>query len=274
MRTHFFLPVSCCVFSLALSACGTPSLAPPSESEKESKQTIQVVAEVTARHRQVAFLREVFPVSRVYTSGTAWAIDVNGRRLLVTAAHVVGVGDRPPPVHFEEIKNGKIVSRGPIKLGEVKERDLSYRVRVGLGDLGSAVATIGIIPGLVDAVLLEPADSRIWREIRPTSVAATAPLAQEEVTVVGYPGTFSEQLTKAVIASVSSQQGYFVLSRALEPGYSGGLVKNRAGEAVGVVSSVTHEQTTVLLISRRALSGASFRPASELLTKNAEKLPL
>ncbi|MBI5767881.1 MAG: trypsin-like peptidase domain-containing protein [Verrucomicrobia bacterium] len=256
---------------IILSACGTPAPASSTPPGTGARQTIQVVAEVTARHRRVAYLREDFPVTRVFTWGTAWAIETSGRRLLVTAAHVVGVGERPPPVHFEEMQNGKIVARNPINLGELKERDFSYRVRIGLGELGSAVATIGTTPDLPDGVFLEPADSRIWRELRPTALATKNLVKQEEVTVLGYPSTFSEQPTNALVAEI--YPGYFVLNQELDPGYSGGLVTNRSGEAVGVVASVTKKQTTVFFITQHTLSGASFRPASELLVKNAEKLP-
>ena len=192
----------------------------------------------------------------------------------MTAAHVIGVSTHPQPAVFQEIKNGEIVTRTKIGWASTQLTETAFVARVGIGDFGTPVKSVGSSPDLPnDLVLLDPATDQMWTELRPTRLATNTPRVGDQVQVLGIPTTFAQQLTNATVTAVFEQQGYFVLNTALEAGFSGGLVTGKDGLAVGVVTSTTKEQTTVSLVTGSRLKGTFFKPAEQVLSLHPEVFP-
>jgi S1-C subfamily serine protease len=240
-------------------------------------QTVQVFTEITAQNRggrsTLGFSRESVQISRIYAKGTAWAVVLEGHQYLVTAAHVVGVGEHPEPVVFQEVKNGEVVTRTKLAWDNSPRTETAYQVRVGVGDFGTSVKNVGLFSPdspLKDVALLEPTEDRVFAELRSTPLAGKVPQVGDTVRALGIPDTFAQQLTSATVAAVFERQGYFVLSTALPPGYSGGVVLDKEGRAVGVVTSTSKNQTTVILVNGARLKGAEFKPARQVFSKNPE----
>jgi len=258
-----------------LAGCaGTPSSSAPAAS---TAQTVQVITEITAENRggrsTLGFSRESVQFSRIYAKGSAWAVVLDNHPYLITAAHVVGVGDHPEPVVFQEVKNGEVVTRTKLDWDNSPRTETAYQVRVGIGDFGSSVKNVGLFSAdspLKDVALLEPTEGRVFTELRSTPLADKVPQVGDTVQVLGIPDTFAQQLTSATVTAVFERLGYFVLSTALQPGYSGGVVLDKDGRAAGVVTSASKGQTTVILVNGARLKGAEFKPARQVFYKNPE----
>jgi V8-like Glu-specific endopeptidase len=240
-------------------------------------QTVQVFTALCAQNQGVVstlgISHQGVQVSRVYTQGSAWAVELDGRTYLVTAAHVVGVGTHLPPVAFQEVKNGDIVTRTKIVWGSAPVTETAFAAQVGIGDFGTPIKSVGVFGSATkpeDMVLLEPTTDRVWTELHPTKLAANAPRIGDLVQVLGFPETFTQQLTTATVTAVLEQQGYFVLNTKLAPGNSGGLVTDKDGLAIGVVTSTTKDQTTVSLVTGSRLKGGTFKPADQVLSLHPE----
>jgi len=260
----------------ALLAAAVGLLAPL--RAEPTMQVVPVFTEFWAQNRggikAFGLTRQEFPVSRVYLQGSAWAVELDRHTYVVTAAHVVGVGTHPSPDAFQEIKNGEIVTRTKIPWASTQRTETAFVARVGIGDFGTPVKSVGSSPDLPnDLVLLEPATDQVWAELRATRLATNTPRVGDQVQVLGIPKTFVQQLTSAAVTAVFEQQGYFVLNTALEAGFSGGLVTGKDGLAVGLVTGTTNGQTTVSLVNGTRLKGATFKPAEQVLSLHPEVFP-
>jgi hypothetical protein len=261
----------CAIFAAAVG------LLAPLRAEPTA-QVVSVFSEFWAQNRggikAFGLTRQGLQVSRVYLQGSAWAVELDRHTYLVTAAHVVGVGTHPSPTAFQAIKSGEIITRTKIDWASTQLTETAFVARVGIGDFGTRVKSVGSGPDLPnDLALLEPATDQVWTELRPTRLAANTPRVGDQVQVLGIPKTFAQQLTNATVTAVFEQQGYFVLNTALEAGYSGGLVTGKDGLAVGMVTSTSKEQTTVSLVTSSRLKGATFKPADQVLSLHPEVFP-
>jgi len=158
-------------------------------------------------------LRIAFPWS--YNSqrdgtGSGFCVEVNGRKQLLTNAHVVANSA------FVELR----------KSGEAK-RYVATRVRVSHE---------------CDLALLDVADPNFWDGLRPL-LFGTMPHLQDEVNAVGYPtGGDGISITSGVISRIGiqtySHSGKALLTiqidAAINPGNSGGPALNNEGRVIGV----------------------------------------
>ena len=244
-----------------------------STTDAPTAQTVQVFTEILAQNSGKKFGIPRSMPSRIYAKGSAWAVVLDGHHYLVTAAHVVGVGEHPEPAVFQEVKNGEIVTRTKLDWDNSPRTETAYQVKVGIGDFGTSVKNVGLFSAdspLKDVVLLEPTEERVFAELRSTPLAYKVPQVGDTVQVLGIPDTVAQQLTSATVAAVFERRGYFVLSSALPPGYSGGVVLDKEGSALGVVTSTSKSQTTVILVNGARLKGAEFKPTRQVFSKNPE----
>ncbi len=239
-------------------------------------QTVKIFTEIAAQNRSMfstlGVQREKTQISRIYTQGSAWAVELDGHPYLVTAAHVIGLLNRPSPDAIQEVKNGAPVTRTKLEWPNPPS-ELAYVVRVGIGDFGAPVKTVGQFSAdssRNDVVLLEPAQGRVLAELRPTKLASSAPKVGDQVQALGLPDTPVQQNESSTVTAVFEPQGYFVLNTALKGGYSGGLVLNKEGLAIGVVTSTNSGQTTVILVNGSRLKGAVFKSAESVFSLHPE----
>lgn len=245
--------------------------------ESVSQQSVQVFTEIVGVHKReqprLYWSPKVEHVrSRIFVKGSGWAIEHERRLMIVTALHVVGLSSRPFPIGVQTIHNGEIVNPNPpYSPDEITEQYLGAMITIGVGDRALAPSRIGTIDGLADIAILDFGDMDLRGEVQPTPLSRRQPSVGDSVTVIGFPGTFTQQRKASTISSLLDRQNYFVLNESLENGYSGGLVLDRQNRAVGVVSSVTNRQTTVYRLGPGDLSRIVWRNASDILEENPQE---
>jgi hypothetical protein len=177
--------------------------------------------------------------AEVIYRGTFWAACASNGRVYVTAAHVLGI-----KLQLGGALDGHQIDNDKLKI-------TGRTVRAYMGTLGYEVGRVGQVGFLSDVAFIEPKRERLADDIACMTLATNAPRADEEVRVVGYPGTPYQQIEKAIISSVHERQRFLVLNRPVDPGFSGGPVINSEGQVYGVIANTDAEkkQTTVIRLS-------------------------
>lgn len=180
-------------------------------------------------------------------SGTFWATSIQGRRVYVTAAHVLGIKLAIDSLDGNKVDNEKMTIIG-------------RETRAYMGPIGYEVGRVGQVTNLVDIAFLEPKKEQMAKEIAPMPIAATVPRNGEKVSIVGYSKTESQQIEEVTITSVYEQEGFFILNRPVEAGFSGGPVINADGQVYGVIVSTDPEkkQTTVIRIKEEDIASIEW----------------
>ena len=191
--------------------------------------------------------------------GSFWAVHTPDRTILITATHVLGLN-----LDLREIDGHKVDQKTwspdqkTLRLNRVERKVL-------LGTLSFQPAEVGSVERLNDAAFLTAKDSGISKTIKPLILSDTAPKIGEDVQVWGYPGTAYQQHESASVTQVQDN-GFFILNRAVDEGYSGGVVVNSAGNAYGIITNTDqNKQTTVLRITPEMLQAIDWHPAAEML---------
>ena len=180
----------------------------------------------------------------MYT-GTYWSIQAPPpyRNYFVTAAHVLHIGTIPTTI------NGVVVDDSRLRI-------TGRQIRAYMGFLAYDIGYIGTIAGLQDVVFLRPRRDMSECTLTHLQLANRPPVVREEVNIFGFPSTPRQQLETAQVSSVHESQGYFVLNRAVDPGYSGGPVVDSEGYVYGIVANTDHtnRQTNVIRIDSDMLT--------------------
>ena len=184
-------------------------------------------------------------------TGTCWAANVNGHPVLFTAAHVL--------------------ARGPNFIVPSLERaePLSLEITPVIGLLGNEILAVGFPKGNPDWVALRPKDARAFKVSQLKELSKIAPKVGDAMKVVGFPDTAHEQQTERRITSISPNGEFIVFNQLLEPGYSGGVVLNAKGQAVGVVVTSEEKQSTAILLSPAKLGALDWKPFEQLRSREA-----
>jgi hypothetical protein len=188
-------------------------------------------------------------------TGTAWATELHGKPILVTAGHVIGTfGERVLDAKSQASLTGFHRTR--------------QESTVVLGGIGGTPKEIGILKADSDIALIVPGSGAVFSGLRIYPLANRLPALFESVRAIGFPlnAEFAKQENSTVM-SVMGKAGFFVLNDALKPGFSGGVVIDADGRALGVITSVDKSSTTVLALDRTLLEQFKFDEAKRVLTK-------
>lgn len=209
----------------------------------------------------------------MHIRGSAWALDVKGEQVLVTAAHCLGLN---VPMH-STIANETLKKDGSIKT----EREyvisdeckaLSRTTESVFGSLAFKAKDVGTVnkagsDDILDVAFVRPDDKAVFSDLRLLPMAKETVSVQEKVMVFGFPSTSSQQMKEVLVADVDRNHGYCVLNEALDEGYSGGIVVNKNGQSVGLITNVSKGQTTVLLLTPEVLGQIKWHNAATVLEK-------
>ena len=192
----------------------------------------------------------------VVNRGTYWAVMLDGSKIYVTAAHVLGLNTKPTEI-------------AGVKLDNQNGKLLSVTGRAYMGTLAYTVQEIGQVSSLDDVAFLRPHEKNILDKVNEITLATKAPASGERVSVVGFPGTPYQQLTEMLVTSVHETEGFMVLNQPVDPGYSGGVVLNSSGQAYGVVVNTDQQsrQTTVIRLTPADLRQIQWSQASAVLSR-------
>ena len=195
----------------------------------------------------------------VITRGSGWATIVKGVPVLVTAAHVVGLNSVPQVL-------------GRFTIGE-KCKISERKIRIYVGGLafepdrfGWLLKPNGLSPtDHADAAILVFSSMDVFKDVTVFDLAETMPMSGDPVTAIGFPGTPVPQTMMAVVTYSDPLQRFFVIDRPLDDGFSGGVVLNQKGKALGMFSgNKSSRQGTVLSISGKDVAGVARRSYSEI----------
>jgi hypothetical protein len=195
----------------------------------------------------------------VISKGSGWATIANGVPVFVTAAHVVGLNSVP-----YELAGKKIGERCKI---------IERTIRIYAGGLafepdrfGWLLKPNGLSPtDHADAAILVFAAIDVFKDVTVFSLADALPLSGDPVTAIGFPGTPVPQTVMAVVTYSDAAQRFFFIDRPLDDGFSGGVVLNQKGKALGVfIGNKSSRQGTVLSIGSKDLAEVARRSYSEI----------
>ena len=209
----------------------------------------------------------------ILLTGSYWQVESNQGVILVTAAHVLGINWEAKEVDLGLEWEGQGVKHvvGKQRPYEtILQRSFS---RVLIGTLAYAPLDIGTLKGTSDMAFLRPKNPQVLKDVQMLRLSDTPPRRDERVEICGYPGTGYEQREAAIVTTVREADGFFVLNRPVEPGYSGGVVTNSEGKAYGVITSTdkAEKQTTVLRLTPAMLGRIEWKPAAEALDRDLRK---
>jgi Trypsin-like peptidase domain len=184
--------------------------------------------------------------SKGLATGTCWVAKVHGGTVIVTAGHNLGLGPNFVPAPLARAKPVS-VTREPL-----------------LGVLAYTVAKVGVPRGDADwvALLAKEPDAVACSQV--LQFAEALPKVGEKVIVIGYPDTAHEQRTERTITTINPGSTFIVFNQPLEPGYSGGVVLNAKGEAVGVVITTDKKQSIALLLNAGSFDGLKWESLKEV----------
>ena len=198
----------------------------------------------------------------MHTRGSAWAVLVNGRPTLVTAAHNLGISYRPSPIVDEALDDkGQTYNRytyptdGNWQSGWVKYRVHSFQTTTLIGELAYRVKEFGVLAEKRgDVILIKPDDQAALSRLTPIPLAERLPKASDEVTCVGVRLTPMQRMRQVRVGYVDVSQQKFYLDAEMAQGWSGGVVLNSKNQALGVIVSTREGQTTVAALTPQMLS--------------------
>lgn len=203
--------------------------------------------------------------TKAVDQGSAWCADVNGKRVLVTAAHILGIKTCTFDGFEGELKKQIESDTWVAKILEVQR---TSRVVVGgLAYEPSKIAWPSLGGASSDACFLYMEDDAVFSRIKPIAIANKLPAVSESVDCYGFPGTTDQQVETITVSSVDQQSGYFTLNKPVDNGYSGGLVMSKGKEAYGVIvgTAPNGKQTIALLVTEKLLRSTAPQPASKVL---------
>lgn len=184
------------------------------------------------------------PEDRAYVAkGTGSLVVARGRWWIVTARHVVlhDLDTKLIKLEDEEVRFDTIEAIG---------------TKVAIGSLGAPAARLHLSTKADVAFLEVPVDAQalVARSLEehaggPLPISGGAPEAGEAVEAWGFPAKVHPQVESVVVATV--RPGFFIVNRALPPGFSGGpalVVRDGSRSLAGMVIRWDAEanQSTVL----------------------------
>lgn len=172
---------------------------------------------------------------RDFRTGTAFAIRVDERRFIVTAAHVVA---RTWP-------EGQAVAQA--SAGNLR----GGTVRVRVSSLAYPPVRLMVAP-VNDLVVMEMPPA-FWEQLDLMVFRATPDLPRpgDEMCVWGFPGTAAPQLAQDGIKVTMATAEMIVLNKPLEGGFSGGpILTGRDGTLKGMTVRSTDRQSRVVPIGK------------------------
>ena len=202
-----------------------------------------------------------------FVKGSGWVIDFGGKKLLVTAAHTLGLNT----CDFTKAKDcvEEEIAIEHCWVEKVKSVDRKAEVLVGgLAYRPEQVAWLRRNGDPIDAVIIMMENNAVFDGLKTFGLAERAPTEFEKVKIAGFPQTSEQQVDELTVSAVDEKQGLLTLNKAVKPGYSGGVVLNDKGEAYGVISGFVGEQTTVLLLSNSMLNGLEWQDPVQCLKRN------
>lgn len=217
-------------------------------------ETQQLVTRIERGFLSSSTTSEWRPKAEIQKSaGAAWALRLDGRPCLVTAAHVLLLNTVPS---FDE-------PQVPASQRRKLER---RRLWIYAGDLAHEPERISWLPSTqalgpddradVVALFFRPENEQVFSNLRFYELATRVPQAGETVSLIGFPGTFVAQITEARVAHADARSGIMVVNRAVEHGDSGGAALDRDNRVVGVITAIGKGQTTIQLLTREQLLAA------------------
>ena len=187
-------------------------------------------------------------------SGTYWALEAPEPlgRIFVTAGHVLQINTTP-----------QVIGGAPVDGNRL--RVTARRTRAFMGFLAYEIGRVGEARGLQDVAFFLPRRSALSRDIVPLQLSDGPPRVREQVSFFGFPSTSKQQVDSAQVTSVHETQGYFVLNKSVDTGFSGGPVFNAEGQVYGVISSTdkAKRQTTVMRIRPDMLNSIVWKSLAE-----------
>ncbi len=190
------------------------------------------------------------------STGTCWVTEHNGEKIIVTAAHNLGL----------------TVKARPSEVGGKKVREIaSLTAKPVLGTLAYEVAKVGLLKGRYDVAFILPADTNAFNGSRVIPLARVPAKREDKVKIYGFPNTSSPHPTDTTVVDFTLGQDYMKFATPLEPGYSGGVVLNADGKALGVVIATEAKQSTAIVVNAAVLSRVQWRTAREVLTQDFSK---
>lgn len=209
--------------------------------------TQKLYTEVNYEVSSAGWFRDRKEVQRVLLTGTAWILDTGKEKVFVTAAHTMGFGPRGTPVQI-----GAYTIKGDTKATRLNSKTV-------VGTLAYEIREIGTLSSEDDILLLR-AEEAALSDSRSFKLARKPLKTGETVKVLGYPSTSHEQPQECSVAAV--YQKHFILNKSMDSGYSGGLVLNTSGDAVGLVTGTEHKQATAVFIPAEALRQITWMNAT------------
>lgn len=226
--------------------------------------------------REEEYTGRTTKTASMHCRSSAWALDVKGEAVLVTAAHCLGLNLSVPG----QINNEKLQDDGTIKTTQKYLIDddckpLTRTTEVVFGGLAFREKEIGTVSkdggntadDILDIAFVKPDDKAVFSDLRLLKPATKTLSVQDKVMVFGFPSTLSQQAKEVLVADVARDHGYCVLNEALDDGYSGGVVVNKDNEAVGVITNISKGQTTVLLLTSNVLDKIRWHVSTAMLNK-------
>lgn len=179
-------------------------------------------------------------------TGTCWAAKVDGQPVLFTAAHVL--------------------ARGPnFSVKPLERAELQFlQIKPIIGLLGHELQSVGLPKGNPDWVALRPKDAGAFKNSRLKELSKIVPKAGDSLVVIGFPDTAHEQRVERTVTSIGLNGDYIVFNQPLDHGYSGGVVLNGKGQAVGLVVTTAEKQSTAVLLTMERLKSLDWKPFEEI----------
>jgi S1-C subfamily serine protease len=192
------------LLAAALPACSAASRSPEQASSKAEPTTAKPHAALAASSVTLFVLHEFWTgdaIASVEGSGSGFVVEVEGKPMIVTAAHVVEGATEIELFHASGFR--------------------------------ASVKSIAAIDREADLALLEAA------ELPPAAVPAVlgeqTPHLADEVVLVSSPLGLDATLSFGTISAFRPELRAFQLAAGVSPGSSGGLVANRRGQVVGII---------------------------------------
>jgi len=219
------------------------------------------------RHDAIRFRIEAKTID-LQGSGSGWVLSGSSGDVMVTAAHVIQLNTSPASVDGRNVDG---------KYAWISERKITCLVG-GLAFQPTEFAPLELKPSHapaqpLDLVLLRFAKREALKGLKEYRMADRLPKLGEKVTAIGLPSTDFPQPAEISVVHVEIGAGFFVLNESLPPGYSGGVVIDEKGRALGVVTGQTNKQTTVLMINNALVRTANYRRFNELVEWHSFALP-
>jgi hypothetical protein len=182
-------------------------------------------------------------------TGSCWVLRGREGSVFITAAHNLAYGPRGTPSQI-----GSLKLEGSTKL-------LSTKRSFVIGTLAYKPTEIGMLGPEEDVVLIQ-VEPGAYSQSRSIKLSKRNIKSGDQVTICGFPGTAHEKLQHSIITAVYPK--LIILNDPVDAGFSGGVVLNESGEAVGMITGTEEKQATAVVLTSDMLDQVQWTSLNQV----------